>query len=68
MSHHLFQAQQRSGHEQKKWYERNVLSLLVSAATQELIILSIKQKNDKWTEEDKKYLPVSTLSRRMRRN
>jgi hypothetical protein len=53
MSHHLFQAQQRSGHEQKKWYERNVLSLLVSAATQELIILSIKQKNDIWTEEDK---------------
>ena len=47
MSHHLFQAQRLNGHEQRKWYERNVLSLFVSAATKELILLSIKQKNDK---------------------
>jgi hypothetical protein len=47
----------------RKWYERNVLSLLASAATKELIMLSIKQKNDKWTEEDRKYLLVNTLSR-----
>jgi hypothetical protein len=59
MSHHLFQPQQLNGHVQKKWYERNVLSLFVSAATKELVLLSIKQKNDKGTEEDRKNLSVS---------
>jgi hypothetical protein len=36
MSHHLFQAQQLNGHEQKKWHQRNVLSLFVPAATKEI--------------------------------
>jgi hypothetical protein len=69
MSHHLFQVQRLNGHEQRKWYERNVSSLFVSAATKApLVLLSINQKNDKWTAEDRKNLLVSMLSRKMRRH
>jgi hypothetical protein len=35
----------------------------VSAATTEVILLSIKEKINKWNEEDRKNLLVSTLSR-----
>jgi hypothetical protein len=64
MSHHLFQAQQLNGHEHKKWYERNVLFSFLAQQQKNLFCYpAIKQKNDKWTEEYRKNLLESRLSR-----